>query len=90
MLASMGTLPMELQRGRCGGRSVAFKGRMGWESLVPARGSSGLVCRWLFGEGERRRDYVRAKQIPFPARGHPQACKLNCSSVDLDSSLLCH
>ena len=84
-------LPAELQRGRGGGRSVAFKGLMGWESLVPAGGSSGLVCRWLFGEGERRRrDYVRAKQIPFPARGHLRACKLNCSSVDLDSSLLWH
>lgn len=33
---------------------------MGWESLVPAGGRSGLVCRCLFGEGERRgKDYAR-------------------------------
>lgn len=68
---TVGMLPMELGRHRGGDRSVAIKRRMGWEFLVPARGSSGLVCRWLFGGGKRRgRDYVRAKQIPFPAHSH--------------------
>lgn len=38
---SMGTLPTELGRHRSGGRSVAFEGRMGWVSLVPARGKPG-------------------------------------------------
>lgn len=89
----MGMLPTELERCRCGCRSVAFKGRMVWESLVPARGGLGLVCRWLFGEGERRVRYcVRAKQI-FPSlyvAGHPSACKLSFSSVDRDSSLPWH
>lgn len=33
---------------------MAFEGRTRWESLVPAGGSLGLVCRWLFGEGERK------------------------------------
>lgn len=49
---------------------MAFKDRMIWQSFVLARGGFGLVCRWLFGEGERRgRYYVRAKQIPFPVHG---------------------
>lgn len=66
----MGMLPRDLGRGRGGCRSVAFEDRMVWESLVLARGGLRLVCRWLFGEGERRgRYYVRAKQIPFPVRG---------------------
>lgn len=66
----MGMLPIDLGMHRGGCRSVAFKGRMVWEPLLLARGGLGLVCRWLFGEGERRGRYcVRAKQIPFAVHG---------------------
>lgn len=69
VLAPTGMMPVRLRAAGVG-RSPVFQGRTGWQ-VCPQWGSLGLVCTGLFSEGKRKgREYVRVKQIPFPAHGY--------------------
>lgn len=69
VLAPTGMMPVRLRAAGVG-RSPVFQGRTGWQ-VCPQWGGLGLVCTGLFSEGKRKgREYVRVKQIPFPAHGY--------------------